>query len=153
MKLSELGKCNPLVLNESPAASSNSIGGVESYTADLIMKESYYKRFAVAIILFAYLGTGNLSPMNLLGQSFYFKLDASRTIHNERSIDLDERPYWTSHKHITSSEQFSNDHVLSTAESWISPVVPKQTIEIPADFPPTPGHLLPQSPLRAPPLS
>jgi hypothetical protein len=126
-------------------------GGIMSAT--LIMNKPRYNRTAVAIILVAYLGTGNLSPMNLLGQSYYFKLDSSRTLHNERSIDLDERPYWTSHKHITSSEQFSSDHLLSTAEPWISAVVPKQTIEIPADFPPTPAHLLPQSPLRAPPLS
>jgi hypothetical protein len=117
------------------------------------MKDSHYNRFAVAIVLVAYLGTGNLSPMNLLGQSFYFKLGASRALHNERSIDLDERPYWTSHKHITSSEQFSADHTLSTAQPWVSAVVPKLTIETTADIPPTSAYFLPQSPLRAPPLS
>lgn len=117
------------------------------------MKNSTFDRFAVAAILFAYLGTGNLSPMNLLGQSFFLKLDDSRSLHNERSINLDERPYWTSHKHITSSEQFSTDHLLTAAEPWVSAAVAKQTIEIPADVPPTPGHILPQSLLRAPPLS
>ena len=80
------------------------------------MRDSRINRLFVGTILWAYLVTGALSSRSLLGQELFFKLDSSLSVQNERSIDLDERPYWTSHKHLTSPEQFSSDHILSAAE-------------------------------------
>ena len=91
------------------------------------MEDLRFNRLTVAVLLSAYLVTGILSPTVLLGQALFFlKLDNSISVRNDRSIALDERPYWTSHKHLISPEQFSNDHILSVTGPWISVIAPKR---------------------------
>jgi hypothetical protein len=104
-------------------------------------------------LLVAYMVPGFLSPESLFGQALFFKLDSSLSVRNDRSIALDERPYWTSHKHLTSSEQFLSDHILSVAEPLMSVITPERSVEIQAAILPTPTSLCPQNALRAPPLS
>ena len=115
------------------------------------MRDSGINRFVVGIILSAYLVTGALGTGSLLGQTLFFRLTNSLSVQKERSVDLDERPYWTSHKHLISSEQFSSDHILSTAEPWISVIIPEQSVEIEAAHLPIPALLFPSNTLRAPP--
>ncbi len=118
------------------------------------MEDLRFNRLTVAVLLSAYLVTGILSPTVLLGQALFFlKIDNSISVRNDRSIALDERPYWTSHKHLVSTEQFSNDHTLSITGPWISVITPKRSIQIQTTFLPTPAYLSPQNALRAPPLS
>ncbi|MGA7160893.1 MAG: hypothetical protein WBZ48_07815 [Bacteroidota bacterium] len=117
------------------------------------MRYTRLHRLIVGIILSAYLVTGALSAQVHLRQTLFFKLDKSFSVHNDQSIDLDERPYWTSHKHITSSEQFSSDHILSAAEPWISVIATEQSVEIPATHLPASVPLISSNTLRAPPRS
>ncbi len=117
------------------------------------MGNSRIRNIVIAAILGAYMVPSILSPTSLLGQSLIFKLDPSFTVQNGRSIDVDERPYWTSHRHLTFSEQLSGDQILNSAEPWISIVASQRLSNIPAVFIPTPIPLFPPNPLRAPPLS
>jgi len=119
----------------------------------IAMKDSRFNHLIVGTILGAYLITGALSPQIHLGQVLLFKLGNSLSVHNDQSIDLDERPYWTSHKHLTSSEQFSSDHILSAAEPWISVIASDRSVEIPATHLPAPAPLFLSNTLRAPPRS
>ena len=89
------------------------------------MKGFRLNLLGVGAILAAYLVTGILSPKSLHGQDFFLKLNNSLSVQNERSIGFDERPFWTSHKHLISSEQFSGDHILNTAKPWISVITPE----------------------------
>ena len=116
------------------------------------MRNSGLGRLITGAILGAYLITGILSPRGLLLQALHFKLDRSLSLRNERSNDLDERPYWTSHKHLISSEQFSGDHILNTAKPWISVITPTLYLKTQAVFLPTLAYLFPQNALRAPPI-
>ncbi len=117
------------------------------------MRDSRINRFFVGTILWAYLVTGALSPRSLLGQELFIKLDSFLSVQIERSIDIDERPYWTSHKHLTSSEQFSGDHILSAAGPWIGVVAPERSVEIQPARLPGPASFVPSNTLRAPPRS
>ncbi len=110
-------------------------------------------RLIVGVLLAAYLFPAILSPRNLSGEALIFKLDSSLSVPNVRSIDLDERPYWTSHRHLTTSEQFLSDHILCMADPLMSVIAPERILEIQAAFLPTPTALCPQNALRAPPLS
>jgi hypothetical protein len=82
-------------------------------------KESKRVQFAVSIILGAYLVTGVLSAKCLLSGELFLKLEQSFSGRDLQSIALDELPFWTSHKHLTSLEQYSSDHILSSVEPWI----------------------------------
>ncbi len=115
------------------------------------MGNSRIRHIVIAGILGAYMVPGILSSTSLLGQALFFKLDPSFSVHNDRSIDIDERPYWTSHRHFTSSEQFSSGQFLNVAGPWISIITPLRYTEIPAAYIPTPIPLFPPNPLRAPP--
>ena len=117
------------------------------------MSDSKFNRRFIGAILVAYMVTGALSPRSLLGQVLFFKLDNAPSVQNERSIDLDERPYWTSHKHLTSSEQFSSDHILNIAEPWISVIAPERFVEIQVAYLPTLAPLFSSITFRAPPRS
>ncbi len=117
------------------------------------MRNSRLFRVIIGALLAAYLIPAILSPRNLPGDALIFKLHSSLSVQNSRSIDLDERPYWTSHRHLTSSEQFLSDHILSVAEPLMSVITPERSVEIQAVFLPTPTSLCPQNALRAPPLS
>jgi hypothetical protein len=117
------------------------------------MKNSRVSDFVVGIILAAYLIPAILSPRNLPGETLIFKLHSSLSVQNDRSIDLDERPYWTSHRHLNSSERFLSDHVLSIAEPLMGAITPERSVEIQAAFLPPHTSLSPQNALRAPPLS
>jgi len=117
------------------------------------MRNSRLFRIIIGTLLGAYLIPAILSPRNLPGDALVFKLDSSLSVQNGRSIDLDERPYWTSHRHLTSSEQFLSDHILSIAEPLMGVITPERSLEIQAAFLPTPTALCPQNALRAPPLS
>jgi hypothetical protein len=116
------------------------------------MRNSGLGRLITGVILGAYLVTGILSPRGLLLQALHFKLDNSLSFRNERSNDIDERPYWTSHKHLISSEQFSGDHILNTAKPWISVITPTLSLKTQAAFLPTLAYFFPQNALRAPPI-
>lgn len=117
------------------------------------MEHLRFNRLSVATLLAAYLVTGSLSPTTLLCQALFFKLDNSISVRDDQSIVLDERPYWTSHKHLTSPEQFSNDHILGAAEPWTSAIGSEQTLDIQAAILPSPAPLFSSNALRAPPLS
>ena len=117
------------------------------------MKNSRLSRLIIGALLAAYLIPAILSPRNLLGDALIFKLNSSLSVQNDRSINIDERPYWTSHKHLTSSEQFLSDHILSIAEPLMSVITPERSLEIQTAFLPIPISLCPQNALRAPPLS
>lgn len=116
------------------------------------MENLRFNRLHVAVLLAAYLVTGILSPTTLLCQTSFFKLNNSISARDDRSIALDERPYWTSHKHLTSLEQFSSDHILNAAEPWISATDSEQTIDLHTVFLSTPAFLFSSNALRAPPL-
>ena len=117
------------------------------------MGNSRIKHLLVIAILGTYVVPCMLSSRSLLGQPLFFKLDPSFSVHNDRNIDIDERPYWTSHRHLTSSEHFSNDQVLNAAVLWTSIVDPQCFCEMPAVFIPTPVIIFPPNYLRAPPVS
>jgi hypothetical protein len=117
------------------------------------MKNSRVSHFVVGAIIAAYLVPAILSPRNLPGQPLIFELHSSLSVQNDRSIDLDERPYWTSHRHLTSSERFLSDHILTIAEPLMGVITPERSGEIQATFLPPHTSLSPQSALRAPPLS
>lgn len=117
------------------------------------MRNSRLFRLILGGLLAAYLIPAILSPRNLIGQTLIFELHSSLSVQKGRSIDLDERPYWTSHRHLTSSEQFFSDHILSIAEPLMSVITPECSVEIQSAFLPTPAALCPQNALRAPPLS
>jgi hypothetical protein len=116
------------------------------------MGNSSVRHLVIAGILGAYMVPGILSSTSLLGQALFFKLNPFFSVHNDRSIDIDERPYWTSHRHLTSSEQFSGDQFFNVAVPWISIITPLCYTEISAAFIPTPIPLFPPNPLRAPPV-
>jgi hypothetical protein len=117
------------------------------------MRNSRLFRVIIAALLATYLIPAILSPRNLPGDALIFKLHSSLSVQNGRSIDLDERPYWTSHRHLTSSERFLSDHILSIAEPLMGAIAPEQSVEIQAAFLPPYISLFPQNALRAPPLS
>lgn len=117
------------------------------------MKHTPFTRIITTALLAAYLATGILSPTCLLSQSSFFKLDNSITFRNDRSIALDERPYWTSHKHLISSEQFSNDHILGAAAPWINAADTGETVASHAIILPAASTSFSSNALRAPPLS
>jgi hypothetical protein len=117
------------------------------------MKGFRLNLLGVGAILAAYLVTGILNPKSLHGQEFFLKLNNSLSVRNERSIGLDERPFWTSHKHLTSSEKSSGDHILRTTEPWSSVTASERFVAILAVFFPIPIPLFPPNALRAPPLS
>ncbi|MGA9407728.1 MAG: hypothetical protein WBW71_11405 [Bacteroidota bacterium] len=118
-----------------------------------IMRDSRFNRLAIGIILSAYLVTGALSPQSLLGQALFLKLNSFLPIQNEHSIVLDERPFWTSHKHFVQSTQSSDDYILNAADPLISAATPEWIGEIQAVCIPTPAPLFPPNSLRAPPRS
>jgi len=115
------------------------------------MGNSRIRHLAVLAILGAYIVPGLLCSSDLLGRPLFVKLDASLSAVNDRSIDLDERPYWTSHRHLIFSEHFSDDQSLNAASPWISVVTPRRFSEIPQVFIPSPIALFRPNPLRAPP--
>ena len=117
------------------------------------MKGFRLNLLGVWAILAAYLATGILSPKSLHGQEFFLKPNNSLSVRNEQSIGLDERPFWTSHKHLTSSENSPGDHILRTAEPWSSVTASERFVTIQALFFPIPIPLFPANALRAPPLS
>ncbi len=117
------------------------------------MRNSKFPRLLIAVLLGAYLVPGILNSRALFGPALFFKLSSSLSVQNDRSIDLDERPYWISHKHLTSSEQFSSDHILTAGEPWVSGIIPELFIEIAAAYPPAHAYFFPQIAFRAPPLS
>ena len=84
-------------------------------------------RLIVGVLLAAYLFPAILSHRNLSGEALIFKLDSSLSVPNVRSIDLDERPYWTSHRHLTTSEQFLSDHILCMADPLMGVIAPEQS--------------------------
>ncbi len=117
------------------------------------MRNSKLFRFIIGALLAAYLIPAILSQRNLIGQTLIFELHSSLSVQSGQSIDLDERPYWTSHRHLTSSEQFLSDHILSIAEPLMGVITHERSLEIQAAFLPTLTALCPQNALRAPPLS
>ncbi|HTR80959.1 MAG TPA: hypothetical protein VMM58_04955 [Bacteroidota bacterium] len=117
------------------------------------MRVSKFDRLAVGIILSAYLVAGALSPKNLLDEALFFKTDKALSGQADRSIIFDELPFWTSHKHLTSSEQFSKHCILDAAEPWISVLSSERFGEIAAVFFPTPARSFSPTALRAPPRS
>ena len=117
------------------------------------MNNSRISHAVVGAIIAAYLVPAILSPRNLLGQSLIFELHSSLSVQNNRSVDLDERPYWTSHRHLISSERFLSDHCLTTSEPLMGVITPERSVEIQAALLPIHTSLSPQNALRAPPLS
>lgn len=117
------------------------------------MRSSRFIRNIVVAILGAYLLTGILSPRSVQGQAFFLKLEKSFSVQNELTILIDARPYWTSHKHLIPSENFSGDYALRTTEPLISAIALGRTIEIHTAFLPTSTLLYSSNALRAPPLS
>ena len=115
------------------------------------MKHSGYNRLIIALILGAYLVTGALSPRTMLSQDLFSKLGQSLSAQAQRSIVLDERPYWTSHKHLISSEQSSGDHDLSIAEPWNGHISSDRLVEVPPQFFPIDSPVTSSASLRAPP--
>ena len=59
------------------------------------MGNSRIRHIGIAAILAAYMVPGICSQESFFGQALFFKLDPSFSVQNGRSIDLDERPYWT----------------------------------------------------------
>ncbi|MGA7161810.1 MAG: hypothetical protein WBZ48_12455 [Bacteroidota bacterium] len=110
-------------------------------------------RLVVKLILGAYLVTGIFSPRGLFVQPFHVKLDNVGSFQTEQAKDLDGRPYWMSHKHLTSLEQFSGDHLLSTAEPWTSVITPVLSLKNQSVLLPVAVTLFSANSLRAPPRS
>ena len=117
------------------------------------MKYPRLGRFLVKLLLGAYLVTGFFSPRGLFVQPIHFKLNNACTFQTEQTNDLDGRPYWMSHKHLSSLEQFSGDHLLSTAEPWTTVITSGQSLKIQAVFLPLSVPLFSPNSLRAPPRS
>ena len=117
------------------------------------MNNSRVNHFVVAAIIAAYLVPAILSPRNLPGQTLIFKLHSSLSVQNNRNIDSDERPYWTSHRHLISSERFLSGHMLTAAEPLMDVITDERSVPIQAAFLQIPTSLSPSSALRAPPLS
>gem|GEM_PF-5271144 len=117
------------------------------------MRHRRFNRLSVTAVLAAYLVTSVFSATSLLGQSSFFKLDNSISFRNDRSIVLDERPYWTAHKHLISSEQSSSDHILGTASPSINVIESEGTLDRHEIYLPAASHLFSSNALRAPPLS
>ena len=117
------------------------------------MNNSRVNHFVVVAIIAAYLVPAILSPRNLPGQALIFKLHSSLSVQNNRNIDSDERPYWTSHRHLISSERFLSGHILTAAERLMDLIPDEQSVPGQAAFLPLPRTLSPSSALRAPPLS
>ena len=116
------------------------------------MRNSGLGSLVTGVILGAYLVTGILSPRGLLVQPLHSKLDNALSLQTEQTNDLDGRPYWMSHKHLTSLEQFSGDHLLSATDPWASVISPELSVKVQAAFLPTPAYFFPQNALRAPPF-
>jgi len=108
-------------------------------------------RLIVSAILGAYLATGVLSTRSLLGQELFSKLDQSLSGQDQRSIALDDRPFWTSHKHLISPENFFDDHNLNLAEPWNGAVSSEKFAEIPPMYLPVDSPYFSATALRAPP--
>lgn len=117
------------------------------------MRSSGLGRIIIGVVLGAYLGTGILSPRVPLVQMLHGKFDNSLSFQNERSIDIDETPYWTSHKHLTTPELFSSDHIICAAEPWVSVITPELSFEIQSAILPIPAPFSPSNAFRAPPRS
>ena len=102
-------------------------------------------------LLAAYLITGALSPKTLLGQSLFVKLDQSLSGQDARSIVFDERPFWTSHKHLQSSERWTEYDAVPPSGFW-SPVFDFEPFFVPRDRDiHRDGPSFPAAALRAPP--
>jgi|SRR5208283_3039875 len=117
------------------------------------MRNFRISHIVAAVVFGAYLATGILSPSNILVRTLLHKVDHSVSIQNNHSSDPDERPYWTSHKHLISTEKSSGDHLLGTAGPWTKVITPQRLIELPIAFIPISTLLFSSDPLRAPPLS
>jgi hypothetical protein len=117
------------------------------------MNNSRVSHFVVGAIIAAYLVPAILSSRNLPGQALVFELHSSLLVQTVRSIDTDERPYWTSHRHLISSERFLSDHIFAAAEPLMGVVTAERSLEIQAAFLPLHPSPSPQNALRAPPLS
>jgi len=102
-------------------------------------------------LLATYLVTGVLSPKMLLAQSLFAKLDQSLSGQDQHSIVLDERPFWTSHKHLQSSERWSGLEAFPIPGVW-SPVITAERLIIPGDHQTyRESPYFPSAALRAPP--
>ncbi len=77
-----------------------------------LMKTSRAARVIVWGILGAYLVPGNLDQHALFGHLPSCSLDSFSLVRIERTINRDERPCWTSHRHLILSEKFSGDHLI-----------------------------------------
>jgi len=117
------------------------------------MKNPALRGLIIGILLGAYMVPGILSRENLLGQILSLKLDSAPSVHADRSINLDERPYWTSHRHILASVQFFGDQILFAVEPWLSAVKLQQHREIQGSFPTLLANSSPHNAFRAPPHS
>jgi len=107
----------------------------------------------IGILLGAYMVPGILSRENLFGQPLFFKLHSTPSVHVDRSINLDARPYWTSHRHIVSSEKVFSDQILFTIEPWLGAVKLRHRREIKGSFPTLLANSSPHNAFRAPPHS
>ena len=117
------------------------------------MKANRHSGHTVAVLLAAYLITGVLSPKTLLGESLFTKLDQSLSGQSTHSIVLDERPFWTSHKHLESSDRWFEQHAVLTSGLW-SPVFNLELFLTPLDREIHPDlPCFPTAALRAPPKS
>jgi len=117
------------------------------------VKDSRLSRLFIEAFLCAYLIIGILSPKTLLGQTETLKLDNSLSGQNEHSVVLDELPFWTFHKHLTSYDELSDHENLSSSEPWIGNISSEQPGEFRCVFLPIDSNHSSPAALRAPPLS
>ena len=110
-------------------------------------------RVIAELLLGAYLAAGLFSSAGFLVEPFQFRHGSNLSVHTAQSQDLDGRPYWMSHKHLTSLEKFSADQLRSTAEPWTGVIPPAPFGRVHAAFLPFPAPLFSPHSLRAPPRS